>query len=186
LQSAPGAAKNAGLAVGAVHGRELYAGMKFILLDRITALEPGKRIATEKSLSLAEEYLADHFPTFPVMPGVLMLEALVQSGAWLMRATTDFASSIVVLAEAKNVTYKSFVSPGRRLNLEVEAVETGPAEWRLKGRGTCDGQEMVRAQFRLRQNNLADRRAGWAAQDAELKRRARQTFALLGGAVPSA
>src|SRR5262249_5360494 len=91
--------------------------MKFILLDRITALEPGKRIVPDKALSLAEEYLADHFPTFPVMPGVLMLEALVQSASWLVRATTDFSHSIVVLAEARNVTYKSFVSPGRRLTL---------------------------------------------------------------------
>jgi len=153
--------------------------MKFILLDRITAIEPGKRIAAEKSLSLAEEYLADHFPTFPVMPGVLMLESLVQSAAWLMRSSTDFAFSMVVLAEARNVTYKSFVSPGRRLGLEVEAVEAGETAWRLKGRGTSEGQEMVRAQLSLRQYNLAGKGAGWSEVDAELVRRARAQFAIL-------
>src|SRR5215470_20398298 len=120
--------------------------MKFVLLDRITALEPGRSIVADKALSLAEEYLADHFPTFPVMPGVLMLEALVQSASWLVRATTDFSHSIVVLAEARNVTYKSFVSPGRRLTLEVDAIEAGESDWRFKGRGTCETQEMVRAQ----------------------------------------
>lgn len=164
-----------------MHRRGSESNVKFILLDRITALEPGKRIAAEKALSLAEEYLADHFPTFPVMPGVLMLESLVQSAAWLVRASTDFSHSMVVLAEARNVTYKSFVSPGRRLCLEVEASEAGDTEWRFKGRGTCDGQEMVRAQLRLRQYNLADRRAGWAGVDEEMIRRARSTFKLLGG-----
>lgn len=155
--------------------------MKFLLIDRITSLEPGKRIATEKALTLAEEYLADHFPTFPVMPGVMMLEALVQSSAWLMRATTDFSHGMVVLAEAKNVTYKSFVSPGRLLSLSVEVAEQGADEWLLKGRGACGEQEMVRAQLRLRQYNLADRDPAWAAADAELKKNARATFKLLGG-----
>ena len=56
--------------------------MKFCLVDRIESIEPGKRIVCIKALSLAEEYLADHFPAFPVLPGVLMLEALTQSAAW--------------------------------------------------------------------------------------------------------
>ncbi len=58
--------------------------MKFLLVDRIESIQPGQRIVTTKALTLAEEYLADHFPAFPVMPGVLMLEALVQSAAWLV------------------------------------------------------------------------------------------------------
>lgn len=155
--------------------------MKFVLLDRITSIRPGESICAEKALSLAEEYLADHFPTFPVMPGVLMLEALVQSASWLMRASTDFAHSVVVLAEARNVTYKSFVAPGRVLGLEVQAVEKGESEWRFKGRGACGPQEMVRAQFRMRQYNLADRNPAWVEVDADLIRRARASFRLLGG-----
>ena len=96
--------------------------MKFILVDRIIALAPPDRIVTSKCLTLAEEYLADHFPTFPVMPGVLMLESMVQSAAWLVRATQDFSHSMVVLEEAKNVNYKSFVSPGRTLKVTVESI----------------------------------------------------------------
>ena len=53
--------------------------MRFALVDRIVSLERGESISTVKNLSLAEEYLADHFPGFPVLPGVLMLEALVQT-----------------------------------------------------------------------------------------------------------
>ena len=65
--------------------------MRFLLIDRITELEPQKSITAVKNLSLAEEYLADHFPGFPVMPGVLMLETLVQAGGWLIRHSEDFA-----------------------------------------------------------------------------------------------
>ncbi|MGA2173288.1 MAG: hypothetical protein ABSG82_09830 [Sedimentisphaerales bacterium] len=61
--------------------------MRFILIDKIVELEAGRRIKTVKCVTLAEEYLADHFPTFPVLPGVLLLEGLIESASWLVRAT---------------------------------------------------------------------------------------------------
>ena len=64
--------------------------MRFVLIDRIQEIVPGQSLTAVKNLSLAEEYLADHFPGFPVMPGVLMLEAMTQSAAWLVRSTEDF------------------------------------------------------------------------------------------------
>ena len=64
--------------------------MRFVLIDRIIDLQPGQSLVAIKNLSLAEEYLADHFPGFPVMPGVLMLEALTQAGAWLIRDMENF------------------------------------------------------------------------------------------------
>ena len=67
--------------------------MKFGFVDSIVELSRGERIVAVKAVSLAEEYLADHFPTFPVPPGVLMLEALVESAAWLVRDAQDFTSS---------------------------------------------------------------------------------------------
>src|SRR5690349_1993879 len=66
---------------------ETFAPMRFTLIDRIVELEPGARIKAIKALSMAEEYLGDHFPKFPVLPGVLMLEALTQAGAWLVRSS---------------------------------------------------------------------------------------------------
>ena len=75
--------------------------MKFVLIDRILELESGKRITAQKSLSLAEEYLSEHFPKFPVLPGVLMLEALVQASAWIVRERLDFRPSLVLLKEAR-------------------------------------------------------------------------------------
>ena len=68
--------------------------MRFTLIDHIVTLEADTEITAVKTLSMAEEYLADHFPHFPVMPGVLMLEALTQSAAWLIRVSEDFAHSM--------------------------------------------------------------------------------------------
>ena len=162
---------------GTATKRRLY--MKFILIDRITELVPGKRISAVKALSLAEEYLADHFPRFPVMPGVLMVEAMVQASAWLVRVTEDFAHSMLQLAEAKNVTYKSFVSPGRVFELSVEAKQIGPSSSRFLGVGRCDQAEMVKGQWQLRHFNLADEEPAMAPVDQRLVASARQQMKLL-------
>ena len=153
--------------------------MKFVLIDRITELVPGERIAAVKALSLAEEYLADHFPRFPVMPGVLMIEALVQTSAWLVRATQDFANSMVLLAEAKNVTYKSFVSPGQVFEVSVEAKEITPRVSRFVGAGRCGTTEMVKAHWTLRHFNLADTDPAMKPLDDRLITSARQLMELL-------
>jgi 3-hydroxyacyl-[acyl-carrier-protein] dehydratase len=153
--------------------------MKFILIDRITELEPGSRISAVKALSLAEEYLADHFPRFPVLPGVLMVEALVQASAWLVRGTEEFAHSLVLLAEARNVTYKSFVSPGQVFEVQVEAKEIGPDSSRFAGVGRCGATEMVKGQWTLRHVNLADRDPTMQPVDQRLIASARQQMELL-------
>src|SRR3954452_6748609 len=117
--------------------------MRFVLIDRILDMQPGRSVVAGKNLSLAEEYLADHFPGFPVMPGVLMLEALTQAGAWLIRETEDFAHSVIVLKRAKTIKYGSFVEPGRQLQLRVEITEHGERETTFKGKGVIDDQVMV-------------------------------------------
>src|SRR5262252_7741972 len=97
--------------------------MRFNLVDRIVAVEPGRTLRAVKNLTLGEEYLADHFPTFPVMPGVLMLQTLVEAGAWLLRVTEDFRHSVIVLREAKGVKYGAFMEPGRRMTVTADLVE---------------------------------------------------------------
>src|ERR1041385_1539453 len=109
--------------------------MRFLLIDRISELTPKSSIAAIKNLSLAEEYLADHFPGFPVMPGVLMVEAMVQAGAWLMRFSEDFAYSTILLKRAKMVKFSNFLVPGKTLRLTAEIQEWTGSECTFKGTG---------------------------------------------------
>src|SRR5262249_39382788 len=133
--------------------------MRFNLVDRLLDFQPGQRIRLVKNLTLAEEYLADHFPTFPVMPGVLMLETLVEAGAWLLRFTDDFRHSVIVLREARNVKYGNFMEPGRSLvvTAEVAEMQEGKPEVTFKGKGEMDGASTVSAKFILTRYNLRDR-----------------------------
>ncbi len=160
--------------------------MRFTLIDRIVNLEPGVRITAIKNLSLAEEYLADHFPLFPIMPGVLMLEAMTQCGAWLIRATEDFAHSTVVLRQAQNVKYADFVSPGRTLTVTAEVMSHDERQTKLKAQGTVDGKVNVSARLTLERYNLADSGPYSPVTDERVISEMRRLFALLYPSNPSA
>ena len=153
--------------------------MRFSLIDRIVELEPCVRIKAVKTLTMTEEYLADHFPHFPVMPGALMLEALTQAGAWLVRASEDFVHSIVVLKQANNVKYARFVEPGQTLSVTAEILKFDEAEVRLKAHGTVDGRIILGARLVLARYNLADSTPQHYTTDAAIRRNLRNQFALL-------
>jgi 3-hydroxyacyl-[acyl-carrier-protein] dehydratase len=155
--------------------------MRFVLVDRILELVPGQSIVTEKALTLAEEYLGDHFPSFPVMPGVLMVEAMVQSAAWLVRASTDFAASIIVLKQARNISYKSFVPPGQILTVNVQARNITQAASEFVGQGRTGERQVVKARFALTHSNLAEQDPALADVDRRVIQRQRELFGLLGG-----
>jgi 3-hydroxyacyl-[acyl-carrier-protein] dehydratase len=155
--------------------------MKFILVDKIESIVPGKRIVTVKALSLAEEYLADHFPAFPVLPGVLMLEALTQSAAWLVRLKQNYAKSVIVLAAARNVRYANFVQPGNMLRCELEAVEIGENLAKFKGTGMVGDKTTVTARLELSCFNLADRAGYLAGADQVIVEQLKKRFELVGG-----
>jgi len=150
--------------------------VKFLLIDRIVDLEPGRRIVAYKALSLAEEYLADHFPSFPVLPGVLMLEAMVQASAWLVRVSLDFAPGLVLLKEARNVTYKSFLAPGQVLRIESVCQELAPAQSQFSAVGQVEGREVVKGRLTLRHLNLADTDPSLADIDARNRAHMRALF----------
>ena len=156
--------------------------MRFILLDRVTELEPGKQISAVKALSLAEEYLADHFPTFPVLPVVMMVEALVQTAAMLVRVSNDFGQSMIVLSEARNIKYRSFVKPGNVLRMSLEAKSLSDSESSFVGKAWVDEQNMVEGRLKLRHFNLANEDKRLSSVDdriiEEMKRRAQLVGAL--------
>ena len=153
--------------------------MRFFLVDRIVEVQPGRSLRAVKNLTLAEEYLADHFPTFPVMLGVLMLQCLVEAGAWLLRATDDFQHSVIVLREAKGVKYGSFMEPGRQMTITVELIEQHDGTATLKGKGEADGQATVSGRLTLARYNLRDRDPALQTLDEQLVRSLRSQYALL-------
>jgi len=153
--------------------------MRFNLVDRIVEVKPGESLVALKNLTLGEEYLADHFPTFPVMPGVLMLEALVEAGAWLLRITDDFKHSVIVLRAARNVKYGTFMEPGRQMNIRVELVEQDANSATFKGKGEMDGQTTVVARFTVARYNLRDRDPALAAADERLVQHLRNLHGVL-------
>jgi 3-hydroxyacyl-[acyl-carrier-protein] dehydratase len=153
--------------------------MRFWLIDRIIELEPCVRITAVKTLTMTEEYLADHFPHFPVMPGVLMLESLTQAGAWLVRASEDFAHSMVVLKQANNVKYAQFVEPGQTLSVTAEVLKFDDGEVKLKAYGTMSGRIILTARLALRCYNLADEDPDKRCLDEDTRREMRTQLATL-------
>jgi 3-hydroxyacyl-[acyl-carrier-protein] dehydratase len=155
--------------------------VKFNLIDKIEVLEP-QRIVACKHVSLAEEYLADHFPTFPVLPGVMMLEALTQAAGWLLHRQRNFSCSMAVLKEARNVRYGRFVTPGHHLRVEVELSKISDAGGTFKAAGTVDGISAVSARLELAYFNLADKHPELSAIDARLREHNKQRWALIAPA----
>lgn len=121
--------------------------MRFELIDRVVEQGP-ERIVALKNVSSAEEYLGDHFPGFPVLPGVMMLETLVQAGRKLIESRPD-GTAPLVLAEVRNVRYGNMVRPGQTLKVEVSLKSHGADGWDLQGVGSVDDQVAVQGRFRL-------------------------------------
>lgn len=152
--------------------------MKFNLIDKIEQFNDDKIVAV-KYVSLAEEYLADHFPTFPVLPGVMMLEALTQAAAWLLHKRENFRCSMAVLREARNVKYGQFVAPGNSLRVTVELLKPTEAGASFKASGEVGAAQALAARIELSYFNLADKQPQLAEIDARLIEHNRQRWAVL-------
>jgi len=153
--------------------------MHFSFVDRVLELQPGVSITTVKCLSLAEEYLGDHFPRFPVMPGVLMLQAMTEASALLIGATEDFSHSMVTLKEARNIRFADFVEPGNVLTVTSEIVSIEARDVHVKARGTLAGRAAVSGKLILERYNLADTRPDLSPTDVYLRRHLKVQLALV-------
>ncbi|MEO2034048.1 MAG: beta-hydroxyacyl-ACP dehydratase [Planctomycetaceae bacterium] len=145
-----------------------FCPMKFCLVDRIVDVTPGESIATCKNVTLAEEYLHDHFPGFAVLPGVMMVEAMVQSCAWLSRITDGFTFSALLLKQARAVKFNSFLKPGQTLHVTAKLRKNEDDQVSFVASGTVDGASAVSARLILSKQNLADRRPEMAENDARM------------------
>jgi 3-hydroxyacyl-[acyl-carrier-protein] dehydratase len=141
--------------------------VKFNLIDKVESLSDEKIVAV-KYVSLAEEYLADHFPTFPVLPGVMMLEAVTQAAGWLLHHRRGFGRSMAVLKEARNVKYGSFVAPGNFLRVEVDFMKDTDAGASFKAAGSVNQSQALSARVELAYFNLGEKQPELAALDSRM------------------
>ena len=119
--------------------------MRYELIDQVLERD-ADRVVAVKNVTLAEEYLADHFPTFPVLPGVLMLEAMVAAA----RRVLDGPLGPWVVAEVRNVRYGNMVRPGQQLRVTVERIKTDGDRHTFKGTGEVAGDVAVQGRFVMR------------------------------------
>lgn len=108
--------------------------MHFDLVDRVLEHAPD-RLVSIKQVSAAEEYLGDHFPGFPVLPGVMMLESMVQSARRMLVLAGEPGASRLVLGGVRALKYGRFVRPGEVLRVEVTLAKRGDGGIEFKGEG---------------------------------------------------
>ncbi|MEE2642315.1 MAG: 3-hydroxyacyl-ACP dehydratase FabZ family protein [Planctomycetota bacterium] len=153
--------------------------VEFSQIDQITEIIAGERISAVKYLSGNEDYLQDHFPRFPVMPGVLMLEAMFQAASWLVRYTNNFSHSTVELREAKNIKFQNFVTPGNRLVVNAKIMKQDGLQYSMKTEGRVDDGIAVSGRLVVEAYNRQDRQPGTSTVDEVVAMGKRKNFELL-------
>jgi 3-hydroxyacyl-[acyl-carrier-protein] dehydratase len=121
----------------------------FLLVDRVVAFEPSRKLVAWKGVTMNEPFFAGHFPGKPVMPGVLILEALAQAAALLamMSLGPDEAGKLTYLMGIDSARFRRPVVPGDRLELHVEVTRQKGAVWKQQGTAVVDGQTVAEAEF---------------------------------------
>lgn len=128
--------------------------MRYLLVDRVTEWEADRSMAGLKNITMSEDFLEFHFPRFPVMPGALILEALVQLAGWLEGASSDFARW-VLLERVRSVKYYGFAFPGDQVALRVEAAGEEEGLRLFRGTAAVGGERRVAVDFAGRAVELA-------------------------------
>ncbi|MBT3350871.1 MAG: beta-hydroxyacyl-ACP dehydratase [Nitrospinaceae bacterium] len=129
--------------------------MRYLLVDRVTSWERGATMVGVKNVTMSEDFLEFHFPRFPVMPGSMILEALVQLTGWLEAASSDF-SRWFLLEQVKTVKYYGFALPGDQIELRVEAAGEDEGLALYKGLAQVEGERKVVVDFAGRMVDLKD------------------------------
>ena len=120
----------------------------FLLIDRILELELGKRIVGLKNVTMNEPYFMGHFPDYPIMPGVLILESLAQAGGILVKKTLNLSDDkLMVLLGLDKAKFRKPVFPGDQLRLEVELISLRPRSVKAKGKAFVEGTLVAEAEM---------------------------------------
>jgi beta-hydroxyacyl-ACP dehydratase FabZ len=119
----------------------------FLLVDRVHELEPDRRIVGVKNVTINEPFFQGHFPGRPVMPGVLILEAMAQVGGILaFKSMGNMARPVVYLTGVDNAKFRKPVVPGDQLRLEVEVVKKRAPFWKMQGKAFVDTELVCEAE----------------------------------------
>ena len=130
----------------------------FLLVDRVESVEPGKRIVAIKNVSINEPFFPGHFPNRPVMPGVLILEAMAQVAAILSfktAGTKPDANSVYYFVGIDKARFKKPVEPGDQLRLEVEITRTIKGIWKFGAKAFVMDQLVAEADIMCTVRNVA-------------------------------
>jgi len=121
----------------------------FLLVDRVVSIDPGKALRAYKNVSVNEPFFQGHFPGHPVMPGVLVLEALAQASAILAYRSTGFDPSrkVTYLMAIDGAKFRKPTVPGDRLDLEVEVLRFKGAILKTRGVAKVDGEVVAEGEF---------------------------------------
>jgi len=121
----------------------------FLLVDRVVSIEPGKQLRAYKNVSVNEPFFEGHFPGHPVMPGVLVLEALAQASAILAYRSTGFdpAQKVTYLMAIDGAKFRRPTVPGDRLELEVEVLRFKGSILKTRGVAKVDGEVVAEGEF---------------------------------------
>jgi len=123
----------------------------FLLVDRVIEVEPGRRIVALKNVTINEPFFTGHFPHRPIMPGVLLCEAVVQAGGLLAydSSTIEAASSkaLAMLTALDRVRFRHQVTPGDQIRLEVETVRRRGLFWKMRGVARVDQKIVAELEF---------------------------------------
>ena len=122
----------------------------FLLIDRVLKLDPGKSITAIKNITANESFFAGHFPGHPIMPGVLIVEALGQTSTVLAFASKEEdvnGGALYYLAGIDKARFKRVVEPGDQLLLEIEVIKIRQSVWVVKGVASVDGELVCSAEI---------------------------------------
>lgn len=121
----------------------------FLLVDKVVELEVGKKIVAIKNVTFNEPHFLGHFPDHPIMPGVLIIEAMAQAGALMVTAAPGYKAEekLVYFMSIDGAKFRKPVIPGDVLELHVEVVQSRGPVWKLSATGMVAGQKVAEAQL---------------------------------------
>lgn len=119
----------------------------FLLLDRVESIEPGHKVIAKKNVTANEEFFNGHFPQEPVMPGVLIIEALAQAGAVALLSLEEFKGKTAYFGGIDKAKFRQKVVPGDTLQLEVEIIKVKKIAGIGKGIAYVDGKKVAEAEL---------------------------------------